>query len=233
MSTATFEPQYNSDLLKPYQCVVIDLPGHGNSDRLKSYSIQKIVAILYNELQYYNNLILVGHSLGGQLAIHLIEKLSENCKGIIICSTPPIDPQRELTEIYNINEISLSLLKDELNKDAIASLSNFLYPHQTKWSHKLKDLIKNTDPKFRTGYAASLNNLDLNDETQILREFPEKKLLIAGENDALLKLEYLKEVSDLINVPLKTIEKCGHFPQLEKPEVFNQIILEFIKSVEE
>lgn len=233
MNATTFHNQLNSVKLKGYQCIALDLPGHGASDSLENYSLNKLSASVINEFKEYEKIILVGHSLGGQLCIRLLEEFKDKCVGIIICSAPPLKSVSDMAVAYNINETSLNLLKGELSKKDIQELMDFLYPDKTAWNEIMYKSIKTTDIKFRPTYGESLNSDEFPNEIEILKYFSGKKLLIAGENDSLLKIEYLQEVAKEISVPLEIITNCGHFPQLEKPERFNEIIANFLKDLPE
>lgn len=231
MNSTTFDYQLNSALLADYQCIANDLPGHGASDKLESYSLKKLSETVKNKFEDYEKVILVGHSLGGQLCMHLLKEFKDNCLGVMICSAPPLKSAQEIIEAYNINEISLNLLKGELSEKDIHDLMAFLYPHKTEWNEIMYKSIKATDINFRPTYGQSLNSAEFPDESEILKNFSGKKLLIAGENDSLLKNEYLKTVAEGISVPIKIIANCGHFPQLEKPDTFNEILANFLKDL--
>lgn len=233
MDATTFDYQLNSALLRDYQCIALDLPGHGASDTLESYSIEILSEAVKKEFEDYDKVILVGHSLGGQLCIHLLQEFKDKCVGVIIGSAPPLKSALDLTEAYNINETSLNLLKGELSEKDIRDLMEFLYPENSEWSEKMYKSIKETDNNFRPTYGQSLNSEDLPNESEILKSFSGKKLMIVGENDKLLNNKYLKEVAEEISVPFKIIGNCGHFPQLEKPETFNEIIADFLKDFTE
>ena len=231
MNALTFKYQLDSDLLKQFQCIAIDLPGHGASDKLDSYSLKNLSESIKGEFKDYEKVILIGHSLGGQLCIHLLQKLKSQCAGVIICSAPPLKSALDLAEAYNINETSLNLLKGELSNKESQDLVKLLYPEKTEWNKILFKSIKETDQNFRPTYSQALNREELSDETEILKSFSGKILMIAGENDNLLNLSYLKNMADEISVPLEVFENCGHFPQIEKPTHFNKIIADFVNTI--
>jgi pimeloyl-ACP methyl ester carboxylesterase len=57
-------------------------------------------------------------------------------------------------------------------------------------------------------------------------------LLIAGAEDRLREPGYATEVHERIaGARLEVFERCGHLPQLERPEDFNRIVLEFLADV--
>lgn len=55
---------------------------------------------------------------------------------------------------------------------------------------------------------------------------------IVGEYDRLTTPQRMAELVALIpRAELKTIKSAGHLPNIEQPEIFNQVLLEFLLSV--
>ena len=232
MNSDLFIPQLKSREFKDYNCIALDLPGHGKSDKSESYLISAIVEKVSKKLSKLNRFILVGHSLGGQIAIHLLKKYPIQCKGIVLIDTAPIDPENEISDIYNINPTSLLLLQNNLGLEEISSLQKFLYPIEDKWTSIIANSIIATNPEFRSGYSASLMGSTNLDEIKILKNFKGAKQIILGKNDPLLKVNYLKKVCENLDLFLNTIGDSGHFPHLENPEILNQLILSQIHQIE-
>lgn len=66
-----------------------------------------------------------------------------------------------------------------------------------------------------------------------LNEIRAETLFIHGENDRLVPLACAGEAhTRLPGSRLEVIPSCGHWPQREKPEEFNRILLEFLGSAE-
>jgi pimeloyl-ACP methyl ester carboxylesterase len=56
-----------------------------------------------------------------------------------------------------------------------------------------------------------------------------KTLLIHGMQDKIVPVQHSHGTSQLIpNAQLAVFDKCGHNPQIEKPEEFNQVVIEFL-----
>ena len=73
---------------------------------------------LLKQLKYHKgNVILVGHSLGGHLAIEIAEKI-DNLKGLIIIGTPPVKKPMNLEEAFlPIQEIQTFFTENPIHKD--------------------------------------------------------------------------------------------------------------------
>ena len=62
-----------------------------------------------------------------------------------------------------------------------------------------------------------------------LGEIKAKTLIIHGGKDSLVPLEASKEAHQLIkNSEMVIMEGCGHWPQRDHPEEFNQVVREFL-----
>jgi pimeloyl-ACP methyl ester carboxylesterase len=56
-------------------------------------------------------------------------------------------------------------------------------------------------------------------------------LIVWGEKDAVLPLRDADEFESLIPDSRKVVlEDTGHVPQLERPEAFNQVLLDFVAA---
>lgn len=232
MNSNLFLPQLNSDEFSDYNCIAIDLPGHGKSDKSEDYSISSLANKIAEKIAYLERFLLIGHSLGGQIAIHLLKKFPSKCKGIVLISTPPIDPNYEISKIYTINDTSLLLLKDNLKQSDVIALQNFMYSKRDKWATIIENSIKYTDPDFRTGYASSLMSLSSLNEVEILYHFKGPILIVLGEKDSLIKQSYLNMICEKLKIELKLINHAGHFPHIQEPEKINNLIFSQLKQIE-
>ncbi|GAP10060.1 predicted hydrolase [Bellilinea caldifistulae] len=64
-----------------------------------------------------------------------------------------------------------------------------------------------------------------------LKEIQAETLFIHGENDRLVPVECAREAhARLPGSRLEVIPACGHWPQREKPDEFNRILLDFLQT---
>jgi 2-hydroxy-6-oxonona-2,4-dienedioate hydrolase len=57
-------------------------------------------------------------------------------------------------------------------------------------------------------------------------------LLVWGKNDRMIPLQFAQEYEEIPRSELVVIEDCGHTPYVEKPEIFNKIVLKFLAGIE-
>ena len=58
-------------------------------------------------------------------------------------------------------------------------------------------------------------------------------LLIWGDNDRMIPMQYAKEYSEIPDSKLIIIKECGHIPYVEKPMTFNKLVLKFLIGSDE
>ncbi|MEO1258679.1 MAG: alpha/beta hydrolase [Bacteroidota bacterium] len=76
------------------------------------------------------------------------------------------------------------------------------------------------------GRAERRNNFDY------LAHIKIPTLVIAGEKDFFFKVEEIEKVAAKIRgTQFKPIKNSGHLPNMEKPEIFNQLIQDFYLSI--
>ena len=78
-----FKEQYSKYNLAKFSWIVPDLLGHGNSAKPKNefaYSMENQASMLYDLLieEKINRIVIIGHSMGGPIAISLLEQIQNN-----------------------------------------------------------------------------------------------------------------------------------------------------------
>ena len=200
----------------------ITLPGHGSSKKLSDYSLEYYV-------DYVNDIItepclLLGHSLGGHIAINACERC-QNIKGMVITGTPPLSNET-FSEAFLANE-SLGILFQEERDDSL--LEDFL-SLQTK-DHELKALLKKMYNEQHSIARSSFNDslsLGVNNEIDILKKTNVPFLLSFGDKENIANVSYT-EALDLGEVYKF---KSAHNVMWENPKEYIDVVNEFIYKLE-
>ncbi|SDM94582.1 Pimeloyl-ACP methyl ester carboxylesterase [Fictibacillus solisalsi] len=225
-------------LTDQYHVVAIDLPGFGKSEKSKQFTYSlanygKLVLSFIKEMGW-SNVVLVGHSMGGQVALHasrqdgkLIDKLILiGCCGyikragtpIICCSYLPF--------------FSWGLKQWVLKKDIRNDLSGVLH----NMNLVTDELIKDYREQFlEKGFFDSLIRLLRHREGDLkpfeLNSIMHPILLIHGDDDRVIPLSTGKRLnSDLKNSRLIVYKDTGHLIMEEKPEELAQDIKNFLSQ---
>ena len=182
---------------------LIDLLGHGNSDKPKiKYSIDIQVTALsqFIEKTKYSNFYLLGHSYGGFVALkYLLNFGTEKIKALIL------EDSAGLKEYYDLVTKDKKFINNRLND-----------PFHSKSSSKF--IMRNI--------LSNLKNEGLTDLSYVDKPV----LIIWGKKDAVIKPYFANKFkSKLKNSKLKIIENAEHIPHYSHFNQVSTILLKFIK----
>ncbi|EGZ31733.1 alpha/beta hydrolase [Malacoplasma iowae] len=220
-----------------YNYYAIELPGHGYTDVRQNLEFSPInIAIQVVDWIHSLNLdeiILIGHSMGGGIAEMINLYIPQKISKIILVS--PMNSSIDLSGLFKKKKLSFKNVKDLTdwhkiifkNPDRL-NLNNS--DNENKLESELDYQTKNKDNfKILKKNIYSLKNLKN-------LKFAERKndkptLLIASEFDQVIKLKNLMKVfSKKENVIISVFKDSGHIPFMEEKELYVKTIKEFIES---
>ena len=227
-SLKTFKGQIISSLFKDYRMLFIDLPGHGDSERLPKYSLTIIADILVSFLKKLElqNIILIGHSLGGHVAINMLESLTP--KAIFLYGTPPLN-NPFVSESFLANANAVALHKNIPDDEEIYTLMTEMKYDDFSMLDHFNDFRK-TDTKFRTEILEDVINSQHLNEIKIIDTFVGQVSILLARQDSLINNSYIENLLSFKKIDTVVIE-AGHSPHVEAPLEFNTILLKFIQKV--
>ena len=230
-----FLEQFISPSLTKYRLIAVDLPGYGHSspphDPQKVYSFPGFADVVSEvvHLMKLDNLIVVGWSLGGHVALELTSRLSQ-LKGLLITGAPPIEISAEgLSLGFKIAnpKILACFGKGNLTyeeAELMATVSGYDYTEEKKF---IVDAVVQTDEGAKTIYPQSILRGVGQNEVKIVGEWPPPIAVIAGELDAGINNEYIIQDVKFKNLwrgKVHVIPRAGHAVFMETPCEFNLIL---------
>ena len=229
MSAELFEFQLKSEQLNTFRLIALDLPGHGQSERLDDYSVKTFRDTIsgFAKAMSLGSYVVVGHSFGGHFLIQALNNLSA-CIGVILIGTPPLKKPLNLEEAFLPNLAMSLLFKKDLTKEEIVTFAKSV--SNTAYNQSVKKSIKNSDSKFREQLLHSIQNGDLEDEVKMIQEVQVPLALIVGDQDNFVNMDYIKglELSTITPKNPIIIKNSGHSPHLENPLEFNNTLMNLI-----
>lgn len=232
LSSQYWQPQFNSDLSRYFNLLALDLPGHGQSapasDPASSYSFtaygQLILDLL--EQQKVVSFVLIGHSLGGHIALELLPFLSDlTCRGVVALGTPPLQKPWDQGQPFLPNPHAMFLFQAEAPDEALEALSTAMVrPGGTPWP-LVPQTYRQTDPLARTTFIQNTLTGQYQDEVALIRSAFVPVLLMYGEDEQIVNPAYYQslqlsdELCTLISIP-----KAGHLASYENAEYFNDLL---------
>ena len=233
LNTNTFQNQFSDTQLNQYRLIAIDLPGHGDSATSttpeETYSVPNYAELIVAFVSSLNleNVILVGHSLGGHIAIEASEQIKQ-CNGLVIFGTPPIGMPPAMGDMFLPNPVINLAYSGEFSMEEAKTLASAFATEE----YKLETSILNTDSNARVYLGASIGQGKFKDEIAICTAANFPIAIFHGEGDALINLDYLNNLSFPIwKDKVHVIKDTTHCPQLENHNFFNTILIEFIESL--
>ncbi len=202
--------QERADVIMP------DLRGFGDSAIAQGdFSIEDLasdVVALLDQLKLEQAAI-VGHSMGGYVALALAHAHPERVLGLGLVSSQarPDTPERKAAR-YQEAEAILANGVSEVAASMSTKLTN-----DKSLQDKLRILIFRQPAK---GLAGALKAMaERPDSTPFLPEFGFPVAIVHGEADALIPVDRAREMKSLVkNGSLVVVEGVGHMPMMEAPE---------------
>lgn len=212
-----------------YQVVTLDLGGHGNSGtNRKNWTILSFgddVVSVVNQFKC-RSLYLVGHSMGGMVALDAASKLDNK----------------------SIRLFLVDQIKNKYWPVPEEKVQNFLKPfrenfknHTKEWVKTNDNFVEDSDPELIEWISTDMSNAppeiaipSIHDT--FTRNFDETVAQLRKRNISMTlinnKESIEKDKLELMQLGfrIEIIPKVGHFIMMEKPEEFNQRLLELIKS---
>jgi pimeloyl-ACP methyl ester carboxylesterase len=238
-----------AELAADYTVIAPDFLGHGRSDRPRAdYSIAAYACGMRDLLSVLNieRVTVVGHSLGGGVAMQFAYQFPERCERIVLVSTggggrkttPLLQliaipgagvvlPLMNLPVIRQTGELSLRMLRllgTDIGRDAEDMIKLFdAWPDRTSRSAFVRTLRGVVD---RSGQVVTML-----DRCYLARGMP--TLLIWGDRDAVIPVAHARVVHEAMpGSQLEIFSRAGHFPHHSHPERFVAVLREFLKNTE-
>ena len=200
----------------------IDLPGHPEGEPCASIDDYVEWLHKYVGVKGYTDLVIVGHSLGGGIALLYGLKYPENVKGLICLGSGA-----RLRVAPMLLEGLEKAIADNENTQAFAENALSLVDPE------LAEVI--TRRMEENGLAAILNDLRACDKFDIMDRLAEINLpllAISATDDIMTPPKYSQYLADhMHNATAVTIQGGTHFVFAEKPEEVNPAIEDFLKSL--
>jgi esterase len=214
-----------------FQVLSIDLPDHGKSAFTHTFSFEHY-AELISELGARLNikrLNIVGHSLGGKVAMRLALNQHELISHLVVLDIAPVKYHARHSHVFQgLNNVPLADITSR--KEAEIALSEFVEDSSTK-QFLLKSLYNENDI-WQWRFNLELLQTDyskLSGAIESKQPFVGPVLFIKGEQSDYLLPEHKRAVIKLFsNSQFKMISGTGHWLHAEKPELCAKIILVFL-----
>lgn len=209
------------NLRNPVNPLAVDLPGHGRSegDALNSVAAYRDWLHNFSQAAGIEKFIPAGHSLGGAIALDYAIHYPDHTSGLILVGTG--------SRLRVLPALLETLREGRVPLD----FADFLYSQ--KADEKL--LARGREEVAACAasvYYADLSACDCFDISSELSRISVPALIICGTDDRLTPVKYSRFLAD--NIPwsrIEIIEGAGHMVMLEKPDLVNHAIRNFVEEL--
>ena len=219
----------NEDLI----VVTVDLRNHGGNEFKKNHSYSLMINDVIELFTYLNikKTNILGHSMGGKLAMLLTLNQPQYVNKLIVADIAPVDyPIEQQNIVDSLLNLNLDLVVTRIQADEL--LSNSI---KEKFIRTF--LIQNLQ-LLGNKYIWSINLLAIKKAMDNLRSFPvpqnvkvveNKTLCIYGQNSNYVTNENYNIFKNFFsNRSFVQIENAGHYLHVEQPKEFYEAIRNFL-----
>lgn len=248
---ASYIPSWKKNttaLSSKFRCIAIDLPGFGksqqgvNSGNMNYYA--QIVHEFIDELKL-KNVTIIGHSMGGQIALNCVLSFSDDIKKIILLAPAGLEVFTGFDKFLMFGTYDDQMVCNGSDEQIKKNMEINFYKMPADAGFMIDDAIKMKSCKNFSSYREVINNSINGMIAQTLSEklnlIDKPVLIIFGENDYLIPNKLLhkqqtintivkESVNKLPNAAYLIIPECGHYIQFEKPATVNSAITDFIEK---
>ena len=222
-----------------YEVFIPDQRNHGQSPHDPAFNYFALCADLYDFIEEHEieDPIILGHSMGGKVAMHFALENPDMLKALIVADISMRTYNRRYRHLDMIDAMLNVIFTDAKTREDIEMQ---LKPHINDPRTRLF-AMKNLYRRERGGqFAWRLNleaiNLNMDEVFEGIESknlFAKPTLFIRGGNSDYVKYEDFDQIyRNFPRADIKTIEGTGHWLHAEKPGEFYEIVNEFLQHNE-
>lgn len=239
---------WNNNFIENQHCIALDLPSYGLSS-MKNFQPKTDMLDFYSEVildfikqKKLKNVVLMGHSMGGQIAIITALKQPKAIKKLILAAPAGFENFTETEAQALLNFSKPETFKNQNEMMLRAGFKRNFYEMPASVETLIQDRIMipkcdNFNPYF-SAVASGVRGMLVHPVRKELSKITIPTLVLFGENDDLIPNKLLHKTlitnevaqigKEIPNSKIVLIPKAGHLLMYEKPIEFNKSVKEFL-----
>ena len=237
--------QYNvGPLAARYRVYALDLLGFGKSDKeIGQFSLLYAASFMahFMDALEIERASLVGNSLGGVVCAQTAAQFPERVCMLILVGSAGFG--RELSPFLRLWSVPLlGNLVFRMYQRTFPSLKRWVFSNSRsvndEWLAAAATVLRTPGVRESTMKVARMGVSLRGQREEMLGDFRREvgamevpTLIIWGRHDTAVPVAHAYRARDLIpNSEVRIMERCGHIPQVERPEEFNELVLDFLSA---
>ena len=247
-SLTTWDPVF-AELARSCDVIAIDLPGHGTSSRLRGdYSLGSLAASVRDVLDALDvkTATIVGHSLGGGIAMQFMYQFPERCERLVLVSSGGLG--REVTALLRALAVpgaglALAGAARLQHQRQVAAAGRLVRPLARRvWNdlpYMVRQMATLDDPETRSAFLATIKavievggqGINATDRLHLATGLP--MLIVWGEDDRIIPSSHGSAAAALVpDCRFELVPGAGHYPHEDDPGLFARVLADFVATTQ-
>ena len=225
---------FAGSLEEDFQVWTLDARNHGDSPHADSMSYQQMAedVVRFVDENELENVILLGHSMGGKTAMQLALQFPDRIAALIVVDIAPVCYDHQQKQLKLIEAMQGLHIAAEMSRSDIEKKLALKIPEKRLLSFLMTNLYRqNGQFQWRIGLEQIAAGMPY------LLNYPERNSVfkgpvqfIGGENSAYLKFEYHALIRKKFpESRITMLKNCGHWLHVEQPAAFQKTVNEFLR----
>ena len=222
---------FSDHFISSYTAVTIDLPGFGKSDPLTgAFTLDDVAAevLSFIEIHKFHNPVVIGHSLGGYVALAMVAKRPDLIAGIVLFHSTALADSAERKESRN-------KVIDFVNKNGAKEFTtNFIAPLFADQQHaeieRVRQIAATTVKGTVVGYTQAMR--DRPERIKTIRTYEKPTLYLVGAKDPGIPLTSIyQQAEDCKKCEIYVMDNVAHMGMVESPALAAGRIKDFLNKI--
>jgi pimeloyl-ACP methyl ester carboxylesterase len=247
-SSATWDPILPM-LAEHAHVIAPDLLGHGESDKPRTdYSLGAFASGLRDLLEHlgHDRATVVGHSLGGGVAMQFSYQYYEHCERLVLVASGGLGREVSLAlraATLPGAEFVLPLIANTRVRDTGAAVGRLMGRLPVRARPSVAEVVRGyaslAESPARSAFVRTLRSVvepggqvvNANDKLYLAQGRP--TLIVWGALDTVIPVAHAYDAHAIIpDSQLEVFEQSRHFPHADEPVRFAQVVRKFLESTE-
>lgn len=211
--------------------IAVDLLGHGHSDCLGYiHTMEEQADMIYALISSLKlrKITLVGHSMGGYIALAFAELYPDSVKGLVLINST----SRADSELKRANrDRAIAAVKKNADLFIRLAIFNLFAESVNIEKSKIEEVVRTAQKTSTQGVIAAIEGMKIRPEREVLLHFgPYPKLMVAGIKDTIVPMGEVTDQTHGTETHLEVLDS-GHMAVMEQPREIIALLQNFLKGL--